>query len=558
MENRRLALIAVIGVILFTLYKLWQTDYPDVASAPPPPPPTEVQQLGAPAVAAGTAAAMAQAGTAGAAAVPVSGRITVTTDRVVAQISPVGGDLVRLELTDYPQDMKDPSVKFALLNDQDGRYFILESGLAGASSSESIADTRAIYQSPQPDYHLLDGQDAVDVPLSYSSPSGYVVHKLFRFHRGSYSIDLSQTLENHSGHELQASPFTQFVRTPSNGKEPPFVGSFTGVGIYEQKADPANYRFVTYTFKKLDDTSYSHPQTGGWIAMLQHYFIAAVIPKTDEALVFNGSKGAGQTYIAQAVGQKLVSVADGQQQTFVTSLYIGPKEQKSLDAIAPGMNLTQNYGLWTPISAVLFKILSFFHGITGNWGWSIVLLTVSVKLSFFKLSEAQYRSTAKMRKFTPRIQELRERYAGDREKLNKATMELYKKEGFNPLAGCWPLLIQMPIFFGLYRVLIESVELRQAPFVLWLNDLSAADPYFVLPVLYGISMWAQQRLSGQSATMDPAQQKVMNIMPIGLTGLFLFFPVGLVLYWLISNLIGIAQQWIITRRIERDAAAAKR
>ncbi len=249
-------------------------------------------------------------------------------------------------------------------------------------------------------------------------------------------------------------------------------------------------------------------------------------------------------------------MADGAERAFDDKLYIGPVSQGTLESVAPRFELVEDYGILTPVAKPIFWILSQYHRLTGNWGWSIILLTLTVKAAFFKLSEAQYRSTAKMRKFSPRIKELRERFGDDRERLNKAMMELYKKEGFNPLAGCWPLVVQMPVFFALYWVLAQSVELRQAPFILWMQDLSGPDPFKILPVLYGISMWVQQRMSGQSATMDPTQAKMMNIMPIFLTGLFLFFPVGLVLYWLISNMTNILQQWVIARRLE--AADAKK
>jgi len=281
------------------------------------------------------------------------------------------------------------------------------------------------------------------------------------------------------------------------------------------------------------------------------------VPPQDQEVTLSAKKnGTGSSYNglyqAQALGS-LQAVADGAEHSFDSQLYVGPVLQGSaLETVAPRFDLVEDYGILSPVAKPLFWVMTQYHKLTGNWGWSIILLTLTVKALFFKLSEAQYRSTAKMKKFGPRIQELRERYGEDRERLNKAMMDLYKKEGFNPLAGCWPLLVQMPVFFALYWVLAQSVELRQAPFVLWMQDLSGPDPFYILPVLYGISMWAQQRISGQSATMDPTQQKIMNIMPIFLTGLFLFFPVGLVLYWLVSNLINIAQQTFISRRLERE------
>ncbi len=273
-------------------------------------------------------------------------------------------------------------------------------------------------------------------------------------------------------------------------------------------------------------------------------------------MTLSGKPAGNGNYLGQYLGATK-PVADGGEATYTTGLYIGPKLQGTLDDVAKGLALTEDYGILTVIAKPLFVVMSFFHGIVGNWGWSIILLTVLVKLLFYPLTAAQYKSMAKMKKFTPRIAELKERYADDREKLSRAMMDLYKKEGFNPLAGCWPILVQMPVFFSLYWVLIESVELRQAPFVLWLQDLSAADPLYITPVLYGASMWLQQRLSGQLSTMDPMQARIMNVMPIAFTGMFLFFPAGLVVYWFVSNVIGIAQQLVITKRIEAADAASR-
>jgi YidC/Oxa1 family membrane protein insertase len=244
-------------------------------------------------------------------------------------------------------------------------------------------------------------------------------------------------------------------------------------------------------------------------------------------------------------------VPAGAEHAFSTRLYLGPKLQGSIGELAPGFELTLDYGILTALAKPLFWVLEQFHKLTGNWGWAIVLLTLAVRTAMYKLSEAQYRSMAKMKKYAPKIQDIKERYADDRERLQKAMMDLYKKEGFNPLAGCWPLLVQMPVFFALYWVLLESVELRQAPFALWMQDLSAPDPYYVLPLLYGLTIFIQQKLSGQQM-MDPMQQKIMNVMPIALTAFFVFFQSGLVLYWLVSNCVGIAQQWYITRKLEKE------
>jgi YidC/Oxa1 family membrane protein insertase len=541
METRRMMLIALAGVIVYLLYQAWQTDYAHPAT---------------PAASAGAAPAVSASAAPGTEpADNASSRVHVQTDLLQADIALSGGELRRVELSQYPVSKDRPDEKLELLDDHDGRLFILQSGLAG--SDKPLTNNQSAYRAAQNDYRLAEGSDTLEVPLEYTDADGYTVRKLFRFKRGSYEIEVQQTLVNHAGHELSASPYVRWLRTPP----PPdqnsrFVHSFSGLGLYEQKPGSQGYRFKKLKFGDLDKHPYESKQTGGWIAVLQHYFVAAIIPPAGEPASYSAKPGTALGYVGQYLGGPQ-TVADGSEHSFAARLYIGPKKQGTLDAVAPGLELTEDYGILTPIAKPLFLFLKFFHSWTGNWGVAIILLTLSVKGAFYKLSEAQYRSMAKMRRFSPRIQELRERHADDREKLNRAMMELYKKEGFNPLAGCWPILVQFPVFIALYWVLIESIELRQAPFALWLNDLSAADPYYVMPVLYGLSMWVQQRLSGQTATMDPMQQKIMNVMPIALTGLFLFFPVGLVLYWFISNVIGIAQQWIITKRLGKDGLGRK-
>lgn len=538
-----MVLVAFVGLFLFLLYQAWQTDYVKPAPAP---------QSAAAAGAAGSAAATGSTDAAPAAAATAQ-RIEVRTDRLLVDIALAGGEIRRVELNDFSADKKSREQKLDLLDDRDGQLFILQSGIAG--SEQALTSSQSVFTTPQASYQLADGADALDVPLQYTDASGYGVRKVFHFKRGSYEIGVSQTLANHSGKELQAAAFLRYQRTPPPAESGPgfmhTAGGFSGIGVLQQdKPGGSDYAYKKKVFKKLDEEPYQSKQTGGWIALLQHYFVAAIIPPQDQGADLSGKKiAASQLYQAQYVGD-LAAVADGAEHHYDARLYIGPISQGTLESVAPKFELVEDYGILTPVAKPLFWVLSHYHTLTGNWGWSIILLTLTVKALFFKLSEAQYRSTAKMKKFGPRIAELRERFGDDRERLNKAMMELYKKEGFNPLAGCWPLLVQMPVFFALYWVLNQSVELRQAPFVLWMQDLSGPDPFYILPVLYGISMWVQQRLSGQSATMDPTQAKMMNIMPIFLTGLFLFFPVGLVLYWLVSNLTNILQQWVIARRLE--------
>jgi YidC/Oxa1 family membrane protein insertase len=385
------------------------------------------------------------------------------------------------------------------------------------------------------------------------------VAKVYTFKRGEYEIGLRYEVGNSAAEPWALSPYVQFWRTPhSESEDPPFIKTFHGVGYYEQKNGGGSYRFTKLRFDDLQEEPLALEQAGGWNAVMENYFIGAVIPPAKDANRFYAKPrvipgGRQEAYVAGYVGP-LQSVAPGTQASFPSKLYIGPKLQDSLADVAPGFELTVDYGMLTILAKPLFWLLEKLHKLVGNWGFAIVLLTLVIKLSFWKLSEAQYRAMARMKKFTPRIQAIKERYADDREGMQKAMMDLYKKEGFNPLAGCWPLLVQFPVFIALYWVLLQSVELRQAPFILWIQDMSSPDPFWVLPVMFGVSMWAQQKLSGTAVTMDEMQQKVMMAMPIMLTVFFGFFPAGLVLYWLVSNLIGIAQQFFITRKIQREEA----
>jgi YidC/Oxa1 family membrane protein insertase len=556
-ENRRFALMVAIGVIVFLLYQAWQKDY-----APRPGPvPSPAAEATAPAegpaddlpAASGDvppASAAPAASTPATAATPASAqRITVQTDKLTAVISTQGGDLRRLVLIGYPVTKKQPDNPVALLDDQGGRWFVVQSGLT--STAGAIVTHKDLYRAQQPSYALADGADTVEVPLEFTDAQGRRIVKTWRFKRGSYVVELSQRIVNGGAEPVTANPYVQLWNDPfAAGEAPPFTATFSGIGLYEQKAGGESYRFRKVAYDDLAEEPVEARQTGGWLAMLQHYFFAAVLPPPDEAATLIAKPSSTRGHLGQYVGAPR-EVAPGAEQEFTSRLYLGPKLQRELAEIAPGLELTIDYGLLTPLAEPLFWLLDWLYRLTKNWGVAIILLTFVVKLAMYKLSEAQYRGMAKMKKYAPRIQELKERYGDDRERMHKAMMELYKKEKFNPLAGCWPLLIQMPIFLALYWVLLESVELRQADFMLWLNDLSAPDPYFVLPVLFGISMFVQQKLSGNVA-MDPMQQRVMNMMPVMLTVFFAFFPVGLVLYWFVSNLIGIAQQWWILRKLTKE------
>ncbi|TAM10515.1 MAG: membrane protein insertase YidC [Nevskiaceae bacterium] len=562
MESRRFALIALLGVVLFFAYQAWEKDYgPQSAgaqqSAGTAATPMEVPAPQAQALAEGASkaggAATAAAGTE--AAVPPAGTalVHVQTDVMDATIALDGASLQRLVLENYAYSKEEPGRKLALLNStaasNEQPFFVFQTGIAGVE--QPLSGDRTPFTAPKSDYRLAAGQQSLDVPLTYvDAERGYTVRIVYHFERGSYVVKLRREIRNAGSSPLQAAPYARWLRnTVQAGVPQKFVHTYFGSGIYQQDGD--SYKFKKYDLEDFAKKPLTVEQQAGWAAMLQQYFLAAVVPPPGAKVTYTGRSVGNNRYYLQAVGAT-TAVAPGATQAFNTTLYIGPKLQGKLDAVAPGLALTEDYGIFTPIAKPLFWVLTVLKQLTGNWGWAIVLLTLAIRGAFFKLSEKQYRSMAKMRKFGPRIKELRERYAGDREQLNRAMMDLYKKEKFNPLSGCWPLLLQFPVFIALYYVLIESVEMRQAPFVLWLQDLSSPDPYYLLPIVYGITMWFQQRLSGQMATMEPAQQKIMNVMPIGLAAFFSLFPSGLVLYYVVSNAFTIIQQYVITRRLDRE------
>src|SRR5699024_319616 len=409
-------------------------------------------------------------------------------------------------------------------------FFIVQSGLAGKSAPTH----NTLYQTQQDSYQMQPGQDVLRVPLSWHDDAGHKVTKVFTFHRDSYRIGLEYSVSNTSQGDWSISQYVRFWRTPHQlASSIPFSSRFLGVGWYQAvDGDKGSYHYETRGPDDLGGNKLSLTQQGGWIAMVQHYFIGAAVPPADAKVRYYaepkpvpGSAG-NQGFDAGFISASR-TIAAGQKADLKTTLFIGPKLDDRLAAVAPGLDLTVNYGWFTIVAKPIFWVLEQLHTLVGNWGIAIILLTVLIKLLFYKLSEKQYRAMARMRKFAPRMQQLKEKYGDDKQALQSKMMELYKKEGFNPLAGCWPMLIQMPVFIALYWVLRGTVELRLVPF-LWLPDLSAPDPFYILPVIYGAGMFLQQRLQ-TSVTMDPMQQKMMQIMPLRMAVFFAFFPSGLVL-----------------------------
>jgi YidC/Oxa1 family membrane protein insertase len=473
--------------------------------------------------------------------------IRVTTDVLAAEIDLVGGTVVSAKLLNYPVELKQPEVKVSLLNRQGNELFIAQSGLL---SRQSAPNHTSLYGSEKTDYTLADGADEVVVPLTWRSEDGVNVTKTLVFKRGSYEVDVSHELSNQSGQPWSGGRYEQLQKAVSPDTEGssftnPGSYSFRGIGFYSPED-----KFEKVKFDDVTEDPFQKTTDHGWLAMIQHYFFAAWIPPGDEINTYSTQQLAGTgwpRYIARAVSP-VRQVSPGASTEFTSRLYLGPKLQDELAEIAPGLEYTVNYGIFTVFSKPLFWLLEKIHNLVGNWGWAILLLTVLIKAAFFKLTEAQYKSMARMRKLQPRIDQLKERYGDDRQRMSQAMMEMYKKEKVNPLGGCLPILVQIPIFIALYWVLLESVELRQAPFILWIDNLSARDPYFILPLLNAGFMFATQRLTPM-AGMDPLQRKMMTMMPLVFSVMFAFFPAGLVLYWATNAGLSLAQQYYITKKI---------
>ena len=477
--------------------------------------------------------------------------LMVTTDVLEVSIDLVGGTVVSARLLDYPVELEVSEIKVDLLNSSGPEMFIAQSGLL---SRESAPNHTSDYHSDKMQYTLGQTADEIRVPLTWDDGNGIRVTKTFILKRGEYDIAVRHTLSNQSGQNWSGSRYDQLQRSiiadrDDGGFTNPGRYSFFGIGFYSP-----DEKFEKVDFDDAASEPFKRSFSGGWLSMVQHYFFAAWIPPAAEENTYSTqviSPDGFPRYIARAVSPS-ISVVTGASHEFESRLYVGPKLQDEIEEVAEGLGHTVNYGIFTVFSKPLFWLLSNIHSVVKNWGWAIVLLTVFIKLLFFKLTEAQYRSMARMRKLQPRIEQLKERYGDDRQRMSQAMMEMYKTEKVNPLGGCLPILVQIPIFIALYWVLLESVELRQAPFILWIDNLTARDPYFVLPVLNAAFMMMTQRLT-PTAGMDPMQRKIMQFMPIGFSFMFAFFPAGLVLYWATNAGLSLAQQWYITRKI--DAAA---
>ena len=478
----------------------------------------------------------------------VSGQlITVHTDTLEVMIDLNGGDVVGTALKSYPKTLAAPDDPFVLLERNAQRTYIAQSGIVGSDGIDS--KERATYASQQ-GFYELGANESLEVALTYAGPNNRLdVTKRFLFTRGSHIVTVVHDVTNTSSEAANITPFAQIKRdstkAPAGSESSMGMQPFLGSALTQP-----DQRFAKFDFEDMAEDPFKADLSGGWVAMLQHYFVSAWVPDPDQTYRYRTRQTQAGFNIIGYTGPA-ISVAPSETLSVTNRLYTGPKNQSVLSDLAPHLDLVVDYGWLWWIAQPLFWLLTFIQSIVINWGVAIILLTVLVKLAFFQLSAAGYKSMARMRKVQPRIMAIREEYANDKAKQSQAMMELYKKEKINPLGGCFPILVQMPVFIALYWVLMESVELRQAPFALWINDLSVMDPYFVLPILMGASMYYMQKLN--PAPPDPMQAKIMQWMPIVFTFFFLWFPAGLVLYWLCNNLLSMAQQYIINRRIENGA-----
>ena len=551
MDNQRLLTWGLFLMMAWFTYQTWQTDYntpPPRAAAEAPAnealpaadAPPALPEISAP------ADEVPDTGVVSEAVPSETPLITVTTDVFEVRIDTRGGTIVEATMLKYPVSKDNPDVLVQTLADNAANFGLIRTGLRGGA----IADHTVLYDY-EADAYTLGSDDALVVPLTWVNDDGLRVEKRLTFTRGSYQIDIEKTVTNGSDAAWSGDFYVQLLRRSFAAERSMFdvdSYSFDGAIVYDGDSSEKLDRDDL-----LKGQSYNASLANGWVASIQHHFLNAIVPLRDVQHAYRVDT-ANTTMVASVVSPKR-SVAPGESHTFETRTFVGPKLQSQLEELDPTLKLTVDYGILTILSQPMFWLLSLAYDYVANWGLAIILITILIKLVFYKLTESSGRSMAKMRTLQPRMQALQERYKDDRQALSQAMMDLYKREKVNPVAGCLPILVQMPFFLAFYWVLVESVEMRQAPFVLWLTDLSSRDPYFILPLIMGAAMLIQQKLN--PAPTDPVQARVMQIMPIMFTGFFAFFPSGLVLYWATNTILSIAQQWKINRVVEAEAKAEK-
>ena len=552
MESQRSFLIIGLALVSFLLWQSWQKDY-----GPQPVVPVEQQQTqetsqgvpsfnenGSEDVPSSDSVPAAQP----IAAAQSSNRIIeVKTDTLDLRIDLLGGDVVSADLLKFPVE-QGSDIPYSLLRSGNGLY-VAQSGLIGAQGPDASSSGRPVYNA-QSDYYEMTG-DTLVIPLTWKNNQGLSVTKTFTFTKGQYDVNVSYSVENGTGSTATVQPYAQLKQVmefEDDGNM--FMPTYRGAAFSTE-----DDRYQKYSFDEIEDDNLRETTKAGWVGMLEHYFVSAWVPSQEQTNTLY-SRNLKNQYAVIGVLSPSESVAPGETKTLASTLYMGPKDQESLAKIARGLDLTVDYGILFWISQPLFALLTFLHSLVNNWGVAIILITIVVKGAMYWLTKKQYESMARMRNLAPKMQQLKDRFGDDRQKMSQAMMELYRKEKVNPMGGCLPLLLQMPIFLALYWVLMESVELRHADFVLWITDLSTKDPYFVLPILTGASMYLLQKLQPTTIT-DPMQQKIMQWMPVAMSVFFLWFPAGLVLYWLVSNVITLVQAKMIYASMEKRGISSK-
>ncbi len=545
MDTQRSALLIVFLFSLFMLWDGWQRFNQPPAAPAVATDATAAQSAGAQAPVPTVSSAAAPSDVPQTTAVAQTAAARVVTDLFIADVSAEGGSIIRLELLKHHAGPESEG-NFVLLDNGGANLYHAQSGLIG----DGMPTHRTVYQLPQGEVKLADGQDKVELRMTAAGPDGVAVTKVLTFNRGSYRIDTRFEIANNGSAPVAAHAYFQLLRdgkAVSAGTS--MLSTFTGPAFY---TEAGKYQKVDFSDIDKGKAKFVTKAPDGWVALVQHYFVSTFVPAAGVEREFFAKKVGDNLYTAGVI-VPVQPAAAGATSTVEVPLYAGPQIQSNLDAMAPGLDHVVDYGWLKIIASPMHWVLEKLYALVGNWGWAIILLTILIKAIFFPLSAASYKSMAKLRLVTPRMQQIKERHGNDRVRMQQEMMELYKTEKINPLGGCLPILIQIPVFIALYWVLLGSVEMRNAPWIGWITDLSIKDPYFVLPIIMGVTMFVQTKLN--PTPPDPIQAKVMLFLPVIFTGMFLFFPAGLVLYWTVNNILSIAQQWQITRMIESGKTA---
>jgi YidC/Oxa1 family membrane protein insertase len=554
-------------MLIFMLYQAWQIDYgPKPATEQTASAAVNAEDVPTTGNSSGSTATATSNPAPIAAPAIAAKTVKVKTDVLSLEIDLLGGNIVNLDLLKFPREQSNSFSDKArslvgmsqqeidtspvrLFNSDPARLFLAQSGFITEKDSATAPNHYDTFTAQQDSYTLNEGQDSISVPLSWTDNNGLVTTKVFTFTRGSYVVGLDQNIQNNTGKSWFGRQYNQLLRMPDpdEGRSSLLGGmrAYSGGVVFTEKS-----RFQKITFSDMANNDLKVSTKGGWVGMIQHYFATAWVPTADqENNLYTKDLKDGHFLVGSF--SPTITVLNNTQTKFSSRLFAGPKIQPMMRDVVEGLELTVDYGVLTFIGKPIYSLLNIIYGVVGNWGLAIIGVTLCIKLLFFPLSQASFKSMAKMRKIQPRLKELQERFKDDRPRFNTEMMALYKKEKVNPLGGCLPILVQIPVFMALYWVLGETVEFRQAPFALWIQDLSVQDPFYILPILMGISMKIQQGLN--PAPIDPIQAKVMKMFPIVFTFFFLFFPAGLVLYWVVNNTLSIVQQTIITKQIEKEA-----